>query len=100
MDGTLIPTGRVAAKSACGTYLWSSGKQKAFGGNVQVLTDHTGYPVWVSPVEPGSTHDITAARASVMPALHEAARKGGVTTLADEGYQGAGWRQRHSNARR
>lgn len=42
--------------TTCGTRIL----HKAFGGNVQVLTDHTGFPVWTSPVEPGSTHDITA----------------------------------------
>ncbi|MDO4242804.1 MAG: transposase family protein [Actinomyces sp.] len=62
---------------------------KAFGGNVQVLTDHTGLPVWVWPVAPGSTHDITAARAHVLPALYKAAADG-MPTLADTGYTGSG----------
>ena len=39
MDGTLIRTDRVAVKGSRGTNLWSSGQRKAFGGNIQVLTD-------------------------------------------------------------
>ena len=38
-------TDRVAARTQAGNHLWYSGKHKAFGGNVQVLTDHTGFPV-------------------------------------------------------
>lgn len=32
------------------------------GGNVQALMEPDGFPLWLSEVEPGSTHDITAAR--------------------------------------
>ncbi|WP_373314041.1 hypothetical protein [Actinomyces capricornis] len=50
-----IRTDRVAAHNPdTGCHMWYSGKHKAFGGNVQVLTDPTGYPVWASPVEPGT----------------------------------------------
>lgn len=49
----------------------------------------TGYPEWVSPVEPGSTHDITAARIHALPALYPAAASG-LPTLTDKGYQGSG----------
>lgn len=49
-------------RSEAGHDLWYSGKHRRHGGNIQVLTDPTGYPVWVSDVEPGSVHDITAAR--------------------------------------
>ena len=56
---------------------------------MQVLTDHTGFPVWTGPVEPGSTHDITAARAHALLALYWAASLG-LHTLADKGYTGAG----------
>jgi hypothetical protein len=41
--------------------LWYSGKHHAYGGSVQVLADPTGFPLWVSAVRPGSTHDLTAA---------------------------------------
>ena len=89
LDGTLVRTDRVAARTEAGNHLWYSGKYKAFGGNVQVLTDHTGFPVWTAPVEPGSTHDINAARAHALPALYRAASLG-LPTLADKGYTGAG----------
>jgi hypothetical protein len=59
------------------------------GGNIQVVCDPTGFPVWTSPVEPGSTHDITAARAHALPALYRAAAHG-LPTLTDNGYTGAG----------
>lgn len=72
LDGTLIHTSALHAREPGRTTdAWFSGKHQAFGGNVQVLTDHTGYPVQASPVEPGSTHDITAARRHVLPALHQ-----------------------------
>ncbi len=90
LDGTLIRTDRVAERDPdTGYHLWYSGKHKAFGGNIQVLTDSTGYPVWTSPVEPGSVHDIEAARTHVLPALYPVAAQG-IVTLADKGYAGAG----------
>jgi hypothetical protein len=90
LDGTLIPTTQLhGPRNPTGADSWYSGKHHRHGGNVQVLTDPTGYPVWVSPVSPGSTHDITAARAFVLPALYRAAASG-VVTLTDKGYQGAG----------
>jgi hypothetical protein len=48
-----------------------------------------GLPVWTGPAEPGSVHDITAARACALPALYRAAALG-LPCLADSGYQGAG----------
>src|SRR3954469_7551454 len=45
--------------------LWYSGKYHRHGGSVQVLSDPRGFPLWVSVVRPGSTHDLTAARAAV-----------------------------------
>lgn len=89
LDGTLIESTRSSTKSVAGHDLWYSGKHHAHGGNIQVLTDPSGFPVWVSPVEPGSTHDITAARAHVLGALYPAAANG-LPTLADKGYTGAG----------
>ncbi len=89
LDGTLIPTVRSSRKSGAGHDLWYSGKHHRHGGNVQVLTGPTGYPEWVSPAEPGSTHDITAAREHVLGALYPAAAAG-LKTLADKGYLGAG----------
>ncbi len=48
-----------------------------------------GFPLWVSDVEPGSVHDITAPRIHALPALYRAAARG-LPTLADPGYDGAG----------
>ncbi len=90
LDGTLVPADRSAARSPDTGYdLWYSGKHKRHGADVQVVCDPTGYPVWVSPAEPGSTHDITAARTHALPALYATAAAG-LPTLADKGYTGAG----------
>lgn len=89
LDGTLIESTRSSARSAAGHDIWYSGKHHAHGGNIQVVTDPSGFPVWTSPVEPGSTHDITAARAHALPALYPAAAAG-LPTLTDKGYTGAG----------
>jgi hypothetical protein len=89
LDGTLIATDRCTAKGESGHDVWYSGKHKKHGGNVQVLCGPTGYPEWVSPVEPGSAHDITCARRHALPALYKAAADG-LPTLTDKGYIGAG----------
>jgi hypothetical protein len=69
--------------------LWYSGKAHAHGGNIQAVTAPDGFPLWVSDAEPGSVHDITAARAHALPALYKAAAAG-LPALADPGYDGAG----------
>ena len=56
--------------------LWYSGKAHAHGGNIQAVTAPDGFPLWVSDVEPGSVHDITAARIHALPALYRAAATG------------------------
>ena len=89
LDGTLIPTDRVAARAEAGHDLWFSGKHHRHGGSVQVLTDPDGFPLWVSAVRPGSVHDLTAARELVLPALYPHAARG-LPVLADKGYTGAG----------
>ena len=89
LDGTLIASTRSSARSEAGHDIWYSGKHQRHGGDVQVLTGPTGYPEWVSDVEPGSTHDITAARAHALPALYPAAAQG-LPTLTDKGYVSAG----------
>ena len=45
LDGTLIPTDRVAAHAERGHHRWYSGKHHAFGGSVQVLCDPQRLPV-------------------------------------------------------
>ncbi|HWD00983.1 MAG TPA: transposase family protein, partial [Amycolatopsis sp.] len=70
--------------------LWFSGKAHESGGNVQALSTPDGVPLWVSDVEPGSVHDLTAAREHVLGALYWAASRLDLPTLADGGYGGAG----------
>ncbi|BDF98657.1 hypothetical protein AoKodu_09580 [Actinomyces oris K20] len=89
LDGTLIHTSALHAKApGKKTDLWFSGKHHRHGANIQVLADSSGFPIWVSPAEPGSTHDIVTARVHVLPALYKAAVQG-LPTLADKGYTGA-----------
>src|SRR3954447_1014452 len=92
LDGTLIVTDRCRTKKPDTGYdLWFSGKHRAHGGNVQIVCDPDGFPVAVSDVQPGSTHDLTAARATgFLGALHAAAALLGLRALADKGYHGAG----------
>ena len=68
---------------------WYSGKAHTHGGNIQAVAAPDGFPLWVSDAEPGSVHDITAARTHALPALYPAAAAG-LPTLADPGYDGAG----------
>ena len=67
LDGAVIPADRCREKtvSVQGEVIdvWHSGKAHAHGGNIQAVTAPDGLGVlWVSLVEPGSVHDITAAR--------------------------------------
>lgn len=66
LDGKIIPADRCREKtdSVKGEVidLWYSGKAHRHGGNVQAVARPDGFPLWVSPAEPGSVHDITAAR--------------------------------------
>ncbi|MGA5135437.1 transposase family protein, partial [Streptomyces olivoreticuli] len=50
-------------------------------------TDTTGELVFLGEAQPGSTHDLTAARAD---GIVKAVTDTGVETTADSGYQGAG----------
>ena len=74
-DGTLIATDRCRTTNPdTGHDLWYSGKHRAHGGTVQVLCDPEGFPVAVSDAQPGSMHDIAAARATgFLGAVHAAA---------------------------
>ena len=93
LDGKVIPCDRCKepAISVKGEVIdvWYSGKAHTHGGNIQAVLAPDGFPLWVSPVEPGSVHDITAARAHALPALYRAAAAD-LPTLADPGYDGAG----------
>jgi hypothetical protein len=93
LDGKIIPSDRCnePALSVKGEVidLWYSGKAHTHGGNIQAVLAPDGFPLWVSDAEPGSVHDLTAARAHALPALYWAAAAG-LPTLADPGYEGAG----------
>jgi hypothetical protein len=93
LDGTLLPMDRCAEQttSVKGEQIdrWYSGKAHHHAGNVQALSAPDGLPLWVSDVEPGSIHDLAAARVHVLGALYAAAARG-LPTLADGGYEGAG----------
>lgn len=89
LDGSLIRSTRSSAPSQAGHDVWHSGEHYQHGGNTQVPTDPTGFPVWTSPVEPGAVHDITFAGLHVLEALYPAAAQG-LPTLTDKGYTGAG----------
>jgi DDE superfamily endonuclease len=93
LDGTIIRSDRCREPvlSVKGEVIdaWYSGKARAHGGNVQAVLAPDGFPLWVSEAEPGSVHDITAARAHALPALYRAAARG-LPALADPGYEGAG----------
>jgi hypothetical protein len=93
LDGTIISADRCREKtvSVQGELIdvWYSGKAHTHGGNIQAVIAPDGFPLWVSVSEPGSVHDITAARIQALPALYRAAATG-LPTLADPGYDGAG----------
>lgn len=95
VDGKLFRTDRTGetTTSVTGAVIntWYSGKQRAFGGNVQAVMRPDGLPVWVSDVMPGHQHDISVARTlGLLGALYWAASQLGLPTLADGGYTGAG----------
>lgn len=93
LDGKVVNTDRCAATTTSRKGetidLWYSGKHHDFGGNIQAVMRPDGFPIWVSQVEPGSVHDLTAARTHALGALYAAAARG-LPTLADPGYEGAG----------
>lgn len=94
LDGKVFSADRCGEKtiSAKGNSIdaWYSGKAHEHGGNIQALSAPCGFPLWVADVEPGSTHDLTAAREHVLGALYWAASQLDLPTLSDGGYEGAG----------
>ncbi len=94
LDGKVFAADRCGEKSISvkGAEIdaWYSGKAHTQGGNIQALSAPGGLPLWLSEVEPGSTHDLTAAREHVLGGLYWAASQLELPTLADGGYDGAG----------
>ena len=82
VDGTLIPTDRIAADEP-----YYSQKHKKHGMNIQVITRPDGTPLWFSRATPGRTHDLTAARAH---GIVQACLTRQILVLADRAHQGAG----------
>ena len=80
LDGKIIPADRCREKtvSVRGEVIdvWYSGKAHVHGGNIQAVIAPDGFPLWVSEAEPGSVHDITAARIHALPGLYRAAATG------------------------
>src|SRR5262249_40135423 len=93
LDGKIIPADRCKepAISVKGQVidLWYSGKAYTRGGNIQAVLAPGGFPLCVSPVEPGSVRDLTAARLHALPPLYPAAAAD-PPTLADPRHDGAG----------
>jgi hypothetical protein len=97
LDGKVIASGRCKepALSVKGEVidLCYSGKARArpapTAGTSRPCPPPDGFPLWVRRVEPGSVHDITAARDPALPALYRAAAAD-LPALADPGYDGAG----------
>jgi hypothetical protein len=94
LDGKIFSADRCSEKttSVQGAQidLWYSAKAHEHGGNVQALSAPDGFPLWAADVEPGSSHDVTAAREHVLAALYWAASRLDLPALADGGYQGTG----------
>lgn len=94
VDGKLFASDRLGEQttSVKGTQIdaWYSGKAREQGGNIQALSAPDGFPLWISEVEPGSVHDMRAARTHALAALYWAASRLNLPTLADGGYDGAG----------
>ncbi len=81
VDGTLIPTDRIAADEP-----YYSQKHKQHGMNVQVIARPDGTPLRFSRATPGRTRDLTAARAH---GIVQACLARQILVLADRAYQGA-----------
>jgi len=77
LDGSPIAIDNCSAtNSESGYGMWYSGKHNQHGGNVQVLCDPSGFPVWVGPGELRSAHDVTADERNAFPQPYQAAAAG------------------------
>jgi DDE superfamily endonuclease/Helix-turn-helix of DDE superfamily endonuclease len=82
LDGTVVRTNRIRAHNK----RYYSGKHKHHGVNLQGLMDPYGRMIWISNGLPGSTHDLTAARAHDV--LHVINQAETLYLYADKGYIG------------
>jgi hypothetical protein len=80
LDGTLIPTDRLAADRP-----YYQGKHRCHGMNLQALADPDGNLLWISGAIRGSVHDTKAASIWQLPRL---LAEHGLFALGDKGYQG------------
>ncbi|REH26979.1 DDE superfamily endonuclease [Kutzneria buriramensis] len=91
LDGQVFTTDRCGEQTITATGkqidAWYWGETDEHGGNAQVLSAPTGFPLWVSDVETGSVHDLTAAHKHVLGRLPT-----GSADAGDGGYTGAGRR--------
>ncbi len=92
LDGKVIPSDRCKAPAVSPKGevidLYYSDKAALTAATSRRCWPPGGFPLWVSGAEPGSVHDLTAARIHALPALYHAAAD--LPTLADPGYEGAG----------
>jgi hypothetical protein len=96
LDGKLFTTDRLSetTTSVRGETIdaWYSGKHRRPGANIQAIVRPDGLPVWTSDAAPGHLHDWTCAQLHDIPgALYFAASQLHLPTLADTGYDGAGY---------
>ncbi|SNS69906.1 DDE superfamily endonuclease [Geodermatophilus pulveris] len=98
LDGTLVRTDRCRVNNPdSGHDLWYSGKHRAHGGNVQVICDPAGFPVAVADVQPGSMHDLAAARGHRLPRCPACrGRPAGPTRPGRQGLPRRGHRHPHT----
>jgi hypothetical protein len=85
--GYLLLDGTVAEMDRTQEEDHFSGKVKRSGVNLQLVTNHAGKILWLSPALPGAVNDVKAARTH---RIMEICEKLGFEVLADLGYVGAG----------
>lgn len=73
------------------TISWFSGKHWCFGRNLRVLSNCDGRPLYIAPVGPEATHDITTAKKCFFDAVWAAK----LWIFADKGYQDSGVRAKN-----
>jgi transposase len=85
--GYLLLDGTVAEMDRTQEEDHFSGKVKRSGVNLQLVTNHAGKILWLSPALPGAVNDVKAARTH---RIMEICEELGFEVLADLGYVGAG----------